>query len=66
MADHTLVGIINLVRTLLVSNPDILDQAECSNIMTLLIKKCLFNQAQAAYTGHIIGTIDLQSHQGSR
>jgi len=43
VADFTLVGILNLVRTLLESNNDLLDQTECSLIMNMLIRQCLFN-----------------------
>ena len=45
VSDFTLVGIINLVQTLLESNYDILDENERAAIMNMLIKQCLFNQA---------------------
>ena len=66
VADFTLVGILNVIRTLLDFNNDLLDQNECSMIMNMLIKQCLFNQAQTAYQGHITDSIDLSSHQSSQ
>ena len=34
--------------------------------MNMLVKQCLFNQAQQAYQWHIMGNIDLSEHESSQ
>ena len=57
--DHTLVGLINLAKTILVANPGILNKNECDAFLNMLVEKCLFNQSQEPFAGHITADVNL-------
>lgn len=59
VSDHTLVGLISLAKTVLLANPGILNKNECDAFLNMLVQKCLFNQAQEPYGGHITAAVDL-------
>ena len=59
--DYTLVGLISLAKAILVANPGILSKSECDAFLNMLVQKCLFNQSQEPFGGHITEDVDLQS-----
>ena len=44
VTDYTLVGLIDVAKTLLEVNKDVLSQHECAITMNMLVEKCIFNK----------------------
>ena len=52
---------MDLAQTILLANPGMLSMKECDTFLNMLVQKCLFNQAQEPFAGHITAGIDVQS-----
>lgn len=62
VVDNTLVGLLTLVRDLISSEEgsQVLSQQHKSEVLNMLVEKCLFNQQQAQLTQHISPDVDYQ------
>jgi hypothetical protein len=57
--DNTLVGLLQTIRDLILYEPDVLTQPQKSEVLQMIVEKCLFNRQSQQFTEHVTAKVDL-------